>query len=89
MRKPFNIEDILDSLGLKQREYLIDLLNKRLIEDNITLFKSDCIYHKDEEDIEVSLNCSLFEWIKKKIQNMNGNNKMKQNNNWLRLKGNG
>ena len=75
MRKFLTLKDTLDSLGLKQRKYLIDLLNKRLIEDNIALFKSDCVYHEDEEDIEVSLNCSLFEWVKRKIQNMNENGK--------------
>ena len=66
--KNLTLKDILDSLGLKQRKYLIDLLNKRLIEDNIALFKSDCVYHENEKDIEVSLNCSFFEWVKRRIQ---------------------
>jgi len=75
VRRSLTWKSTLNSLGLKQRKCLINLLNARLIRDNIALFKSDCIYHEDEENIEVGLNCSLFEWVKGRIQNMNGNGK--------------
>jgi len=75
VRRSLTWKNVLNSLGLKQRKCLINLLNARLIRDNVALFKSDCIYHEDEEDVEVGLNRSLFEWIKRRIQNMNRNNR--------------